>query len=289
MHAALKALAERVEEEIRQDIEGDKLVWPSIPKLVLRIRQVLEKEDASVNEMTAAISNDPAVAAQLLKVANSVYYGTEPCRTLRAAVVRLGADALQNVVLMTVVSRVFAVGRRKEVQPLLLELWTHSTLVGSLAELLAERHAGVEPELAMLAGLVHDIGAVPVLLQLHKHPKVFANRALRAPVVEALHARLGAAVLTGWRLPAEVTTVAGAHADLTARRGGPVTLLDVVMAADVVAKLDSDREEVVAAAWRLPALRRVDVAPEQMWVLLEQARERQEEMDGLLGLRRTRG
>ena len=120
MHAALKTLAERLEEDIRRDMEGDRLVWPSIPRLVVRIRQVLEKEDATVAEMTAAISNDPAVAAQLLKVANSVYYGTEPCRTLRAAVVRLGADALQNVVLMAVVSRVFAVGKRKEVQPLLV-------------------------------------------------------------------------------------------------------------------------------------------------------------------------
>ena len=287
MHPALQKLAERIEGEIRRDMDGDRLVWPSIPRLVVQIRKVLEKPDASVDEMTRAISGDPAVAAQLLKVANSVYYGTEPCRTLRAAVVRLGADALQNVVLMAVVSRVFAVGRRKQVQPLLLDLWAHSTLVGALSELLAERFDAVEPELAMLAGLVHDIGQVPVLLQLRNHPKAFDNPALRKPLVESLHARVGASVLSGWRLPAEISTVAGAHADIGAPRGGPVQLLDVVMAADIVAKLPGDREDVTAAAWRLPPLRRLGVSPGEMESLLGRADRRRAELDGLLAPRRV--
>lgn len=284
MNPAVEKLAARFLAEIEADLAGEKVAWPSIPAVAVRIREVVEREGAKTEEITRAVATDPAMAARLLMVANSVYYGGfTPCRDLRTAVVRVGGDAVKHVALLLATARIFNVGKRKFVQPHLARLWHHSTLVASLAEALATHAPGVERDEAMLAGLIHDIGAVPVILHAQKFPSVLGNPKLLDPIVRHLHVRLGTRVLDTWRFSSELVQVVAQHHKLDRKQPGAADLVDVVLAADLVSHIDDWESERVKRIWRVPALRRLGVDPPAMQAMQAQALEASTGLRELLG------
>lgn len=273
--AAIEKLAGRIAQEVREDLSGDKMVWPSVPAVVVRIRKVMDQPDVSAEAVTEAIATDPAVATRLVRVANSVYYGMgNPCRDLRSAVVRLGNDALQQVVLLVAVARVFSVGRRREVQPHLEKLWCHSTLVAALCDLFAEHGDGTTRDVALLAGLVHDVGTIPVVVHAQRYRGVLGNANLLSALVSRLHTSLGAAMLSTWHFAPEIVAAAAEHENLYRQRTGGADLTDVVLVANAVAKLGERLEQAQPALARLPATQRLGVNAGDFPKLRELALER---------------
>lgn len=269
----LKRIANRFVSDIHEDLAKDKLIFPSVPSVVVKIRKVMEDPDASVNEITRAISLDPALSAKLLKVANSVFYANaSPCRDLRSAVIRLGADAIEHAVMLLVVARVFAVGERRRIQPYLARLWRHSVLVASISERLADRIGQLEADVALLAGLVHDLGKVPVLVRAEKVPQLLTRREIIEPLALALHCKVGRAMLAAWRFPPELVAVADAHEDFTRASDGPADYLDLVMVANLMSYAGTSHPYAAVDWAEVPAARKLGVDAHAVDEVLEGAR-----------------
>jgi len=271
--SAVEQLAERLAQEIRSELERDALVWPSIPAVVVRVRRVMENPRSSADDIARAVGADPALAARLLKVANSVYYaGASPCKDLKSAVLRLGTDALEHAVLLLVVAQVFNVGKRRRIQPYLARLWRHSTLVASLSRVIAERVRHLETDVALLAGLVHDIGALPVLVRAEPVPKLLENRAVVEYLVAQLHCEVGNAMLTAWRFPTELVTVATAHEHLARDTGKRADYTDVVTAANILSRLGTTHR-LAGVDWNeVRAISRLGLETTEAAEILERAR-----------------
>ena len=269
----LAQAAQRFVEDIRSDLAADKLVWPSIPVNVVKIRNIAKRADASADDIARAAVTDPALATRFLKVANSVYYGgMAPCRSLHSAVVRLGSSAVEHVVLLFVVAQVYSVGSRRKIQPYLRRLWRHSTTVAALASLLASRVDGLDSDVALLAGLTHDIGALPVLVRAEKVPKLIERRELLDPLVKALHCEVGQAMLQAWRFPSELVSAAAGHAQVTRVGGERPDYVDIVIAANLLSRLRADDAESARAWLELPAFTKLGLEFEELPALCEEAR-----------------
>ena len=269
--ASMTALLERFSKRIELDVELGRVVLPSVPATVLRVRQLLQDENASMKEVCDGIASDPALATRVIKMANSATFGgISTCNSVQTAVVRLGNAVVENVVLILTVSRVFSVGGRAVIQPHLERLWAHSALVGALSDLLSAQVPHLQREVAMLGGLIHDIGVVPVLVQAQKFPTLLSNPVLLETLVSSLHTRLGGAVLESWNLPAELSTVAAGHEDLQRAEAGPVDYTDVVIAANVIAHLEDAGGE--GDHFGLPAFRKLGVDADDAVELLAEAR-----------------
>ena len=258
---------------ILEDLAHDRLVLPSLPDVVLNVRRELERRDATAGSIANVISTDPALSAQLLRVANSAFYfGKAPVKDLSGAVIRLGSTVVSQVVMMLVVAQLYDVETKPRVRTHLTRLWQHSTLVASLSELIAARHPEINREEAMLAGLIHDIGALPILVWAEPIPSVIESEDSLSGIIAALHGELGQAILEKWRYPAELVAVPLAHEALS--RDAPVAdFSDVVQIANLLSYQGTEDARANVAWWELPAALRLNLERDTGSVLLERARE----------------
>ena len=275
----LKRAAHRFVDDIRLDLKRDKLVWPSVPVSVVKIRDIARRSDASADEIARAAATDPALATRFLKVANSVFYGgMTPCRDLHSAVVRLGNSAVEHVVLLFVVAQVYSIGSRRKIQPYLRRLWRHSTTVAALASLLADRSRDLDSDVAMLAGLTHDIGALPVLVRAERVPQLIECRELLDPLVKALHCEVGQAMLQAWRFPTELVSAAAAHEQVSRVGGECPDYVDTVIVANLLSRLPANDHEKARPWLELPAFSKLDIEFDELPALCEGARSKEADL-----------
>ena len=280
---ALQPVLTRFKADILDDFANQRLAWPSIPAVLIEIRRVMQDPEAGSSEVTEAVSSDPALSARLLRLANSVFYsGGTPCNSVREAVVRLGNAAVEQVVLMLAVARVFNVGERRKIQPHLSRLWLHSTQVAALSEVLARTLPALKPDVAMLAGLIHDMGALPVIVHAQKYPTVLSNPNILDPLISALHPELGHSMLTEWNFPCELIAAAAGHEELKRRGQEQVEYVDLVLVANQISYMDPEQPPTDSPLWRLPAFEKVGIEPAQLPSIFEQAGERFELLRNVL-------
>jgi len=142
---------------------------------------------------------------------------------------------------------------------------------------LAHRVGGVDPELALLAGLVHDIGALAVLERVEGRPALAADAGAVERLIRRLHAVVGPLVLETWGFPASAVEAAARHERLWEAREGPDGMVhrvvDVVTVANLHAHLGS-AHPLGSVPWdRVPAFSRLGLAPEDSVAAVREARE----------------
>ncbi|NTV49986.1 MAG: HDOD domain-containing protein [Geobacteraceae bacterium] len=129
---------------------------PTIPVVATKVMQLIESESATAEELARVVASDPAVAARVLKISNSSFYGCQrQIQTLSHAIVVLGFGTLKSLVVAASVKQVY--------QPYGLTekmLWEHSFGAGLAARIIAKETRLVSEEEAFLGGLFHDIGKI---------------------------------------------------------------------------------------------------------------------------------
>ena len=129
---------------------------PTIPVVATKVMQLIESENATAEELAKIVASDPAVAARVLKISNSSFYGCQrQIQTLSQAIVVLGFGTLKSLVVAASVKQVY--------QPYGLTekmLWVHSFGAGLASRIIAKETRLVSEEEAFLGGLFHDIGKI---------------------------------------------------------------------------------------------------------------------------------
>lgn len=188
---------------------------PTIPVIASKVMQLLESNRASADEIAKVVASDPAVAARVLKISNSAFYGCQrQIQTLSAAIVILGFNTLKSLVVAASVKQVYKPFGLTEKM-----LWEHSFGAALAARIIASNTRIVNEEEAFLAGLFHDIGKI-IMNSFDKNKFQTAmercyNENLRFEEVESsiypyTHAEVGGYVIKKWNFP-EVLTNAVFH------------------------------------------------------------------------------
>lgn len=208
-----------------------------------RLLAVLVDPLAERDEVLASLHGEPALAARVLKVANSPFYrlaGT--IGTLDRAIQVLGLDAVRGICAACCMDRVPLARGPGAPDPLRFRL--HSLATAIVAQQLARALAPARQSEAFIAGLLHDIGVV-LLARLRPQALVdIAGLPASTPPAEVLrqerertgqsHADCAALLATAWSLPPWlVAALAGHHDPLTAE--GAPTVAALVQAADTLA------------------------------------------------------
>lgn len=199
--------------------EADNL--PSLPAVALQVLRLIREEDVAVTEIAHTIEKDPALSAKILKVVNSPLFGMpNNVSSLPQAMVVLGLRTLKIMVLSF--SMVNELGSKRNDGFDHELFWKRSITTAVSSRLLAEKcDPGVREE-AFAAGLLADLGILaaiecaraeyqPVLDAYHQE-----ERSLQAVEFEKLgvtHAEISAALLSGWKLPEDLTNAARHHHD----------------------------------------------------------------------------
>ena len=190
---------------------------PTIPVLLLRILRVVDGERASSKDLVELMQRDQALAARVLRLANSSFFAcSREVATLSRAVMLLGFSTVKNLALGIKIWETLS----RQGGPGMAALWEHSALVGAAARLIAQRTRAADPEEVFTAGLLHDIGRVVLRIRFAAVYDRVTEVGGEVPLVvrerEAFgvdHAQAGAWLGEAWTLPTSIVEAAHAHHD----------------------------------------------------------------------------
>lgn len=179
---------------------------PTIPVVATKVMQLIESESASSEEIAKVVASDPAVAARVLKISNSSFYGCQrQIQTLSHAIVVLGCSTLKSLVVAASVKQVYKPYGLTEKM-----LWEHSFGAGLAARMIAKEIHQVNEEEAFLGGLFHDIGKnimnfldnqqFQTVMQICYNDGVTFEKA-EQQVYSYTHSEVGALVIKKWNFP----------------------------------------------------------------------------------------
>ncbi|MCD6216397.1 HDOD domain-containing protein [bacterium] len=216
---------------------------PPLPIVVTRAIQVINDPDSSAKELTDLIIHDQVLAAKILKVANSAYYGLpSKISNLNRAITLIGFDEVKRMIAPILLFNTFKNFQNNEYFSS-RDFWIHSLAVADACEILVEKiNQPQDAGEARVVGLLHDVGRLVLVgvLQFHFN-KVMKKVSMGVDVLKAEegilgmdHARIGAKITESWNLPESVVNIIKYHHD-PENAGKHSNLAEVVCMADYLA------------------------------------------------------
>ena len=211
---------------------------PGFPAIVQKVRAVLSDETASAEKVARVLGADPVLAARLLNLANSVaILGTaRPATDLRTAVSRVGLNAVRSTTYAHAVRILSHSEALKGLEKPLEVLHKQTAQIASLSHVIAGKYTKVQPDAAMLAGLLHSSGRLYLLARAGKHRGLFADANAFRNVERDWHLSVAVALLENWSVPDEIVHAIAESEDLTREPRGSPALTDVVMLAVAIGR-----------------------------------------------------
>ncbi|MFH1135443.1 MAG: HDOD domain-containing protein [Pseudomonadota bacterium] len=224
-------------ELLEETLEAGAIKLPVFSQVALELQEVIRKDNFSMTQLSEIIEEDQALTAQVLKSANTAFYsGLQPAKTIRDAVVRLGANSIVNLTIMVTQKQAYK-SKTKELSELTKLLWSHALGAATGSRWLAQRLGRRQiAEIAFLAGLLHDVGkllllkAVEDLKSSGRCPYEITITFLQE-IFETIHAPRGEKFLRRQNLPEDYCLIAGRHHDPPASPGND--LLNLVRLANL--------------------------------------------------------
>lgn len=218
---------------------------PQLPEVALRLQKAIKDPNVDLATITRIVEQDPSVAARLLAVANSPAMGSQRVvKRLGDAIARLGIERTRQLVLALAMHQVF-VDPKHPAHAILEDTWERSVRVAAISGMLAEQSEAADPQSALLAGLLHRVGALPVLGEL-----MAEGVELEPGQIEGMLFRLeglvGELVAAQWGLASDIIEAIRDSGGPETERAG--TLTDIVRIARSACAHDSGHDERTGVA-----------------------------------------
>jgi HD-like signal output (HDOD) protein len=179
-------------ERLAQDLRDQHMELPGFPEAVLRIQRALQSADTSTDDIVRILSSEPALAARLLKIANSAEFRRmdQDVTDLRKAVSRMGFNMVRSVAVAFAMRQL----RRKDsytpaAQKELEQAWKESLEIAAACFVIAKRFTRLNPDQALLTGLLHVLGRLYIIMR-SKEAEELSEAEFRE-VVNSWHASIG--------------------------------------------------------------------------------------------------
>ena len=218
---------------------------PTLPTTVAQVLRIVDDPYCSAADLAALVGADPSLAARVLRLANSAYYGfPRAISAVQQAITLLGFATLRNVALSAGVFDLFRCGKGQSLD--LWQLWRHSVGAATAAKLVARRVRFTPLEKAFTAGLLHDIGKLLIARYLHgaldritelRDAEGIAIGDAEQRVLGVAHPAFGAWLAARWAFPPSlVDAIAFHHHPLHAEENLPLAAITCV--ADLPREID---------------------------------------------------
>ncbi len=233
---ALKAQRFQMLEDIAKELAGE-VVFPTYFDAVLRLRKVLQDQNQSIAGIAQAVSLEPLISAKLLHLANSVAFnpmGREVV-DLKSAIARLGINTIRATSLSIVMNQLLRAKGMADFSELTHNLWEHSIQTAAAARILAVNAGRLNPDEAMLAGLIHDLGAFYMLYRATQYDELRQRPDSVKYLIIQWHESIGVSLLNAIGIPEEIVEATIDHDHLRPTPSPIRTLSDVVYVANMLA------------------------------------------------------
>ena len=246
---------------LASELSRGKVDLPSFPDIALRVRKVLADEQVSQEQVVRVVGSEPALAARLMQIANSaaINFTGKPITELRTAINRMGHNMVRSAAIAFAMSQLKKVDSLKGLEEPLDSLWKASAAVAAMSHAVAKRYSKVNPDTAMLAGLLHGIGKLYILTRSSKHPALFADQVTYNQIVRDWHSAVAKALLENWDMAEEIVNAVSEYEDMERSHTGPVDLTDVLTVGNLLAAFKEHPETLEINMHDVAACKRMNI------------------------------
>ena len=216
---------------VQDELSANRLILPTLPDIAIKVRDTVTQGDATAHDIANIIMTDAALSARLIQVANSqLYRGTVEINNIQMAVTRLGNSTIRSLVTSLVMQQMFS-----PTTPLLerqfRDTWERSTTVSSISRALCSFTPHLDPDEAMLAGLVHQIGKLPILMLVENIPEFRDSPSRLNKLLEKAHPPIGKIIMDAWGFPENLRAVASEYVNFSYDSGEQADYVNLVQVA----------------------------------------------------------
>lgn len=255
--------------------QQEDLKIPSFPDIAFKLRRATQ-QDISIADVVKIVNLDPVIAAKLIQVVNSPIYRTlNPITTCHDAVNRLGLTTTRNLV--TAISmRNLIKSEKPAIKKRIQSVWMQSVRVSSISYTLAQLIGKVNPEETLLAGLLHNIGVLPILMFADTLPAENYSPNDIDLCIDELQGPLGSVILEQWEFPDNLTNIPLQSSHWFENTGPDLGINDIVVLARFHHHLASHGNADLPLICTLPAFQKLQnqpLTPEMSMQILQDAKQ----------------
>jgi HD-like signal output (HDOD) protein len=263
---------------IRMDAQ---VMLPGVPQIVTRLQQMLSDPDVGIPQLIPVINYEPILVGRVLQMANSA--ALNPTRRqvtdVRTGITRVGFDLLRSATLAYAMRQLSQAHSVKDIRPHLEALWERSAWTAAVSYVIARKFTRVNRNVAFLGGLMHGVGKLFVLTRAAHFPFVLRDRTKYAGILRKWHAPFAKAILTGWRINAEVIDAVVQYENLNREVvGDEPDLTDILATSYLVVGHTGRMQDLSMTVEKIAAFSRLRLDIMAVEETLEQSREEIEDL-----------
>jgi HD-like signal output (HDOD) protein len=230
---------------------------PHFPDIALKLREAIHK-DCGIADIVKIINLDPVISAKLIQVVNSpIYKPVNPISNCLDAVNRLGLTTTRNLV--TAFSmRGLAQSKNPLTKKLFQQNWLQSIKVSSISHTLAQLTKRADPDEALLAGLLHNIGVLPILTFADSLPEDAYQQTDIEFCVNEIYGQVGSIILEQWEFPNKLRQIPLQSSNWFTNTSEDLNLNDIVLLARYHNILTSPAKTELPLITTLPAFQKLE-------------------------------
>ncbi len=257
--------------EIMGDLKANRIELPTLPQVAIKISETVENQHSCAKDIAKIVGKDPALSARIIQVANSpLVRGKNKIENIHSAITRMGTSMVKNIVTAFLVKQLFR-SKHKILQQRMIHIWNHSAHVAAISHVLAKNFSPLKADEVMLAGLLHDIGKLPILAKARYIKDLENNLPAVDMIIKKIHPALGKTILQAWNFEPELVTVAAEHERIH-RNSAILDHTDIVLVANLHSLICSN--EAPELDWNtIPAMKKLNLDPDTSVEILKEAHE----------------
>lgn len=193
----------------------------ALPSVTTKVLDLLEDENADINEIVKIIKSDPSLTFKVIRIANSPIYASRmQIENIDQAVMMIGFKKLTNIILGLSIFSKFWMSTRKDAKELMYKFWWHSSSTGTIAKSISSKIRQDFKENEFIGGLLHQIGKLAMIqYDISMYKKVIdmiENTESSDIEAEELfygfnHLEVGREISNKWKLPRELKVVISSY------------------------------------------------------------------------------
>lgn len=279
------ASAFRFVQQLAEELSLGRIELPGLPDVAVQLQRALSDPQVTTATLLRIVSLEPVLAGRLIQMANSAALGRSgaPVSDLRTAINRMGFDLLRGAAISFAMEQVRRSAELKSIARPMYALWQRSVNVAVTCYGFACRYTKVNPDTAMLAGLLHSIGRLYIMVRASRNPGLLADPALYQTVVRDWHTSIAKALLENWNVPEEIAQAVADCEDLERDHRGTIDLTDVLTASCLLVAHQSTPEALELHLSSVKAFVRVSMKHEDCEALRSEAAEDLRSLRSALG------
>ena len=231
---------------VNEAVVGE-LNFPTSLDASRRVLKAVENPDIGMAALAKIVVAEPLLSAKVIRLANSVALNpaNQTVRDVKQGVVRVGMDPIKSLAMVLIMDQLRQTQRQSGCRDLSNRLWERSVHIAALTYVLAKKLTKLNPDEAMFAGIVHDLGRFYLLSKVADFPALLGDLVVLAETINDLADRATEKVLTQLNLPRSVI-----DAVLASKRYSgsmpPTTLSDLLFIAGTVSPRQDPFDELDA-------------------------------------------